>query len=359
MVINNQIKNFDYESPNLNALSKDKVLRTAWAKVPQKLNDHDRDNYKKHIKELLKQHNATLIAHYYVDADIQDLALETGGCVGDSLEMARFGVTHPAQTLLVAGVKFMGETAKILSPEKRVFIADLDANCSLDLGCTAEQFKAFCDQHPDRTVVVYANTSAEVKALSDWVVTSSIGIEIIEYLHQRGEKIIWAPDRHLGQYIQEQTGADMLLWQGSCMVHNEFKAKELAALKQQHPTSKILAHPESPAAVVALADIVGSTKKLLQATIEDKTQHFIVATDTGILHEMRKRSPEKQFTVAPTAGHGATCQSCASCPWMAMSGLKNIAEALENGSGEISLDPQLMARAKKPIQRMLDFFNQR
>jgi quinolinate synthase len=239
--------------------------------------------------------------------------------------------------------------------EKTVLMADLEAECSLDLGCPIEDFSAFCDAHPDRTVVVYANTSAEVKARADWVVTSSVGLEIVSHLHANGEKIIWGPDRHLGNYIQKQTGADMLLWQGSCIVHNEFKATELQQLKAEHPDAVVLVHPESPDSVVQLADVVGSTSKLLNATKEMDAKTFIVGTDLGILHEMQKHSPEKRFLAAPTAGESATCKSCAFCPWMAMNGLKGIEHSLETGTGEVHLAPDLAKRALKPLQRMLDF----
>ena len=310
---------------------------------------------KKTSKKLLKDNNAVLVAHYYVDPFIQDLALTTGGCVGDSLEMARFGQAHSAQTLVVAGVRFMGESAKILSMEKTVLMPDLEAECSLDLGCPADEFSAFCDAHPERTVVVYANTSAAVKARADWVVTSSVGIDIVRHLHAQGEPIIWGPDRHLGKYIARETGADMLLWQGSCLVHNEFKATELLQLKAEHPEAKVLVHPESPDSVVALADVVGSTSKLLQSTYEMDADTFIVATDLGILHEMQKRSPNKRFLAAPTAGESASCKSCAFCPWMAMNGLKGIEQCLTNNSGEVLMTPELAAAARKPLQRMLDF----
>ena len=232
---------------------------------PAVLSDTEKAQYKARIKQLLIDQNAVLVAHYYTDPEIQALAEETGGCVSDSLEMARFGRDHPAKTLIVAGVKFMGETAKILSPEKTILMPTLEATCSLDLGCPIEQFSEFCDAHPDHTVVVYANTSAAVKARADWVVTSSIALEIVEHLDSQDKKIIWAPDRHLGAYINKQTGADMLLWQGDCIVHDEFQAKALRELKKQHPTAAILVHPESPASVVELADAVGSTSQLIKA----------------------------------------------------------------------------------------------
>ncbi len=331
------------------------TVKEAWARVPEPLSKELMEAHKQAIIKQLREQNAALVAHYYVAPELQDLALETGGCVGDSLEMARIGREHPASTLIVAGVRFMGETAKILSPDKRVLMPDLEANCSLDLGCPPDEFSAFCDAHPERTVVVYANTSAEVKARADWVVTSSIALEIVTHLHQQGKKILWGPDRHLGRYIQQETGADMLMWQGSCTVHNEFKAQELLALKQQYPEAKVLVHPESNAEVIALADVVGSTSRLIQAVTALDAPTYIVATDQGILHAMRQQAPDKSFIAAPTAGTSATCKSCAFCPWMAMNDLVGIRHCLEAGSGEIHLDPHLAAAAAKPIDRMLDF----
>jgi quinolinate synthase len=312
--------------------------------------------YKEKIKQLLKDKNAVLVAHYYTDPEIQALAEETGGCVADSLEMARFGNQHPATTLIVAGVKFMGETAKILTPEKTVLMPALEATCSLDLGCPIEQFSEFCDQHPDHTVVVYANTSAAVKARADWVVTSSIALEIVEMLESEGKPIIWGPDRHLGSYIAKETGADMLMWQGACIVHDEFKAKALRELKQQYPNAAILVHPESPANVVAMADAVGSTSQLISASQQMENDTFIVATDKGIFYKMAQASPNKTFIEAPTGGTGATCRSCAHCPWMAMNGLQAIATSLENTEGhEINVDPALAEKALIPLHRMLNF----
>ena len=270
-----------------------------WARVPVEPSPAQRQVLKDRIKRLLKEQDAVLVSHYYVHPDLQDLAEETGGCVADSLEMARFGHNHPARTIVVCGVRFMGETAKILNPEKRVIMPDLDANCSLDLGCPADEFTKFCDAHPDRTVVVYANTSAAVKARADWMVTSSIGLKIVQHLHENGEKIIWAPDKHLGHYIQQQTGADMLLWQGSCMVHDEFKAFELEEMKKAHPAAKVLVHPESPDAVIRLADIVGSTTQLIRAAQALEADEFIVATDKGIIHKMKMLSPEKHSSRRP------------------------------------------------------------
>ncbi|MDY7537711.1 quinolinate synthase NadA [Undibacterium sp. 5I1] len=327
----------------------------AWARIPEAPGLAEKEILKSRIKQLLREKEAVLVAHYYVDADLQDLAEETGGCVSDSLEMARFGRDHSAKTLIVAGVKFMGETAKILSPEKTILMPDLDATCSLDLGCPAGEFAAFCDAHPDRTVVVYANTSAAVKARADWMVTSSIGLDIVAHLHAQGKKILWAPDKHLGSYIQKQTGADMLLWQGSCLVHDEFKGIELDILKAEHPDAKVLVHPESPAAVVALADMVGSTSQMIHAAKTMDATEFIVATDNGILHKMQMAAPGKKFIVAPTAGNSATCKSCAHCPWMAMNGLRNLLQVLEQGNNEILVDPAVSVKAKLCIDRMLDF----
>ena len=349
------IKPVEYEHPQQGT----SCVAHAWARTPATPSAEERVVLKERIKRLLKEKQAVLVAHYYVDADLQDLAEETGGCVSDSLEMARFGRDHAAQTLVVAGVRFMGETAKILSPEKRILMPDLDATCSLDLGCPADEFAAFCDAHPDRTVVVYANTSAAVKARADWMVTSSIGLDIVAHLHAQGKKILWAPDRHLGSYIQKQTGADMLLWQGSCLVHDEFKGVELELLKAQYPDAKILVHPESPANVVALADVVGSTTQIINAAVESDADTFIVATDNGILHKMRAAAPGKRFIEAPTAGNSATCKSCAHCPWMAMNGLQNLADVLENmetsTTNEIHVDPEIGRQAVVSINRMLDF----
>jgi len=313
------------------------------------------EEYKAKIKILLEKKNAVLVAHYYTDPMIQALAEETGGCVSDSLEMARFGRDHSAKTLVVAGVKFMGETAKILSPEKRVLMPDLEATCSLDIGCPIEEFSAFCDAHPDRTVVVYANTSAAVKARADWVVTSSIALEIVSYLDRKGEKILWGPDQHLGNYIQTQTGADMLMWQGSCIVHEEFKGQGLVDLKKVYPDAAVLVHPESPQSMIELADAVGSTSQLIKASQTLANDVFIVATDNGIFYKMQQLSPSKTFIEAPTAGSGATCRSCAHCPWMAMNDLEGLYKVLKTGENEIFVEPELRECALKPLKRMLEF----
>lgn len=220
----------------------------------------------------------------------------------------------------------------------------LEATCSLDIGCPEDEFADFCDQHPDRTVVVYANTSAAVKARADWVVTSSIAVELIEHLDRNGEKILWAPDKHLGSYVRDKSGADVLCWDGACIVHEEFKAKGLQDLKAAYPDAAILVHPESPAPVVEMADVVGSTSQLIKAACEMDNDAFIVATDKGIFYKMQQLAPGKTFLEAPTAGSGATCRSCAHCPWMAMNGLQNMLAVLEDDNGmgqEIFVDPDL------------------
>lgn len=333
-------------------------LHLARAAAPRDMTPAEKDACCDEIKALLKQRNAVLVAHYYTDAEVQALAEETGGCISDSLEMARFGKQHDAELLVVAGVRFMGETAKILSPEKRVFMPTLEATCSLDVGCPIEEFAPFCDQHPGRTVVVYANTSAAVKARADWVVTSSIAVDLIDYLDKRGEKILWAPDKHLGSYVQQKTGADMVFWDGACIVHEEFKAQGVLDLKSVYPDAAILVHPESPASVVEIADVVGSTTQLIKAACELPNSTFIVATDKGIFYKMQQLAPGKTFIEAPTGGNGASCQSCAHCPWMAMNGLENLRDILrdEDGMGqEIFVDPELGRQALVPLTRMVNF----
>ena len=315
----------------------------------------DLNALKAEIKAQLRAKDAVLIAHYYTDPMIQELAEETGGIVSDSLEMARFGNSHSAETLVVAGVKFMGETAKILTPHKRVLMPTLEATCSLDIGCPVDQFSAFCDQHPDRTVVVYANTSAAVKARADWVVTSSIALEVVDYLDSQGEKILWAPDKYLGNYVQKETGADMLLWDGSCIVHEEFKAKGIVDLKNIYPEAAVLVHPESPDSVVRLADVVGSTSQLIDAAMKLPNQKMIVATDQGIFYKMQQAVPDKELLVAPTGGSGATCRSCASCPWMGMNGLDNLLSCIENGTNEIFVDSKIAQQAIQSLDRMMNF----
>lgn len=307
------------------------------------------------IKAELKRQDAVLVAHYYTDSELQEIAEETGGCVSDSLDMAKFGNEHSASTLVVAGVRFMGETAKILNPEKRVLMPELAAECSLDLGCPAKEFSEFCDQHPDRIVVVYANTSAEVKARADYVVTSSIAVKLIQHLHGEGKKVLWAPDRHLGRYIERITGADMLLWNATCIVHDEFKFRALGRMVEQHPDAAVLVHPESPAEVIDMADVVGSTTQLINAAKTLPQSKLIVATDKGIFHKMRQAAPDKDFIEAPTGGVGATCRSCAHCPWMAMNNLDKLLKILKTGTNEIHIDEATQVKALHSTQKMMDF----
>jgi len=319
------------------------------------LSEQEKQEAKARIHAKLKAMDAVLVAHYYTAPDLQSLAEESGGCVADSLEMARFGTVQKASTLVVCGVRFMGETAKILNPEKRVLMPDLGATCSLDEGCPIDLFNTFCDDHPDHTVVVYANTSAEVKARSDWVVTSGIALPIVEHLAKAGKKILWAPDRHLGSYVQRITGAEILLWPGSCVVHEEFKSVALERIRRLHPNAAVLVHPESPESVIQQADVVGSTTALIKAVAEMDNPEFIIATDGGIFYKMRQMAPHKVLIEAPTAGEGATCVSCAHCPWMGMNSLQNLEQVLDNGGNEILIDPEIRERAVIPIQRMLDF----
>ena len=310
---------------------------------------------KKSIKSLLDEKNGVLISHYYVDEEIQELTEDLGGCVSDSLQMAKFGQNSEADLLVVSGVKFMGETSKILSPEKTILMPTLEATCSLDLGCPEEDFKKFCEEHPDREIVVYANTSAEVKALADWVVTSSIALEVVEHLHSQGKKIIWAPDKHLGKYIEDYTGADMILWDASCIVHDEFKYQGLSDMKKLHPDAGVLVHPESPMEVIKLADAVGSTSQILQAAKNLDFNKFIVATDKGIFYQLEKNNPKKVFFEAPTAGNGAQCKSCSQCPWMGLNSLENLEKTLLDMKNIINVSEEIIQKAQISLNRMTSF----
>ena len=330
----------------------DNVAPSPW------LSEAEKADYIVKIKALLKQKNAVVIAHYYVDDELQALAESTGGYVSDSLDMANFGAQHKADTLVICGVRFMGETSKILSPEKTIIMPTLDAECSLDLGCPIEEFSQFCDQHPDREVVVYANTSVEVKARADWIVTSSNAIQIITHLMDEGKKIVWGPDRHLGQYIKNKTNADMIMWQGNCVVHDEFKLYELEELMKKHPQAEVLVHPESPESVIAKADFVGSTKQIIAAGKKSTAPTLIIATDHGLFYKMRQQVPDKLLIPAPTGGKSATCKSCAHCPWMAMNTLVNLYESLRDGTNAIEVDEEIRKQALIPLNRMIDFSHQ-
>jgi len=347
MTMNSTQANTDWETtvPSTNEIEDNK---------PQ-INEQQQNALMQRIKQLLAEQNAVLVAHYYTDPILQQLADESGGCVADSLEMARFGKESPADKIVVAGVRFMGETAKILSPEKTVVMPALEANCSLDLGCAPEDFIPFCDAHPDHIVVVYSNTSARVKARADWVVTSGIATKVVKHLAAEGKKILWAPDRHLGTYIKNVTHADMLLWQGSCIVHDEFKADALLALKEKHPEAKILVHPESSYTVVEMADVVGSTTQLIKAVQSMPDKSFIVATDNRIFYKMQQAAPDKKLIEAPTGGIGASCTMCAHCSWMAMNSLQGILEVLEQDSNHIEVEESIRLKAFASTQRLLDF----
>ena len=306
-------------------------------------------------KNLLARTESTLLAHYYVDANLQALAEESGGFVGDSLQMAEFGAVVESPNIIVAGVRFMGETAKILAPHKTVRVLDTEAECSLDLSCPLDEFTAFCANFPQHKIVVYANTSAEVKAKADWVVTSSIAQEVIEHLGDAGESIIWAPDKHLGHYLQRQTGADMVLWDGACVVHEEFKVKAIADMRRLYPQAGLLAHPESPHGLLQIADAVGSTSQLIDAAKRLPHTEFIVATDRGIFYKMQQAVPDKTLHIASTQGKGASCKSCGHCPWMGLNDLERLHNVLQHQSNEIDLAPATVEAAMVPLKRMLEF----
>ena len=340
----------------MDQLEFNRKIRQHWPPEPHvRQNDALDQELISDIKALLAEKNAVILAHYYTEPVIQMLAEATGGMVGDSLEMARFGAGHPATTLLIAGVRFMGESAKILSPEKRVLMPDLKAECSLDLGCDPEEFKKFSAAHPDRVVVVYANTSAAIKAMADWTVTSSIAVDVIRHLASGGQKIIWAPDRYLGSYLQKLTGADMLLWDACCIVHAEFDAAAISRLLAANPGTELLVHPEARPEVVAMADVVGSTSQLLQAAITRPARRFIVATETGIFYKMQQAAPDKEFIAAPTSAAASDFRCNATCPWMKMNSLEKIYNTLNKASGEIILAPEIISKALRPLTRMLDF----
>lgn len=315
----------------------------------------NKDDLFESITHNLKKNKATVVSHYYVDPLIQEITEKTGGFVGDSLEMAKFGNRCKSENLIVCGVKFMAETAKILSPEKSIFVPTLESTCSLDLGCPADELKELKNKHPERELVVYANTSAEVKAMSDWVVTSSIAKEIIEDLHFEGKKILWAPDKYLGSYLQKETGADMILWDSACVVHEEFKSNGIKDLKALHPDAGVLVHPESPPEVIEMADAVGSTSHLIKASKELDFDKFIVATDKSIFYKMSQFSPNKEFFEAPTGGVGSSCKSCAHCPWMGLNSLYNLDKCVLELKNEIQLDESLIQSAKEPLDKMIQF----
>lgn len=297
------------------------------------------------IAHLKKEKNAVILANYYQDADIQDIA----DYIGDSLGLAQNAEKTPADIILFAGVHFMAETAKILNPKKKVLIPDLKAGCSLADSCPPADFAAFKAQHPDHIVLTYINCTADIKALSDVIVTSTNAVQIVESF-PKDQKIIFAPDKNLGAYINKLTGRNMVLWNGSCMVHEIFSLEKIIKLKAQHPEALLLAHPECEAALLDRADFIGSTTALLNFSKKSDAKEFIVATETGIIHQMQKASPHKTFIPAPPNN---TC-ACNDCPHMKLNTLEKIYVALKYEQPEILMDEQLIEKAKKPISKMLE-----
>ena len=298
------------------------------------------------IKRLKKEKNALIMAHYYQRDEIQEIA----DFIGDSLALARQATKTDADIIVMCGVHFMGETAKILNPEKKVLIPDMNAGCSLADSCDPEKFKKFVESHPDYTVISYVNTSAKVKALTDIVVTSGNARKIVEQLPPE-EKIIFGPDHNLGEYINSVTGRDMLLWNGACHVHDRFSIEKILEMKKSHPGAKILVHPECRRPLQLIADKVGSTAALLEYAQTDDAPEYIVVTESGILFEMRNKCPGKTFLAAPA--EDAECQ-CNECDFMKLNTLKKVYECLRDESPEIIVDEEIAQKAVKPIQRMLE-----
>jgi quinolinate synthase len=303
-------------------------------------------NYISEIKRMKKAKNAIILAHYYQTGDIQDLA----DFVGDSLALSRKAAENDADIILFAGVKFMAETAKILAPEKRVLLPDMNAGCSLADSCKAEDFKKFIDDNPGRTVITYVNTTAEIKALSDISCTSSNAVEIVSSLPP-DEKIIFAPDRNLGNYVLNKTGRDIVVWNGTCHVHEEFSLEAIIKLKEENPGAKIIVHPECELPVRMVADFIGSTSALLQFTIKDNAKCYIVATEPGIIHQMKKEMPEKKYIPAPPKD--STC-GCSECNFMKLITIEKIYKCLKTEKPEIFIDPDIIKNARKPIKRMIE-----
>ena len=298
------------------------------------------------INRLKKEKNAVIMAHYYQMGDIQDIA----DVIGDSLALAQWAAKTDADIIVLCGVHFMGETAKILSPSKKVLVPDLEAGCSLADSCPADAFEAFTKAHPDHTVISYVNTTAAVKALTDVVVTSTNAKKIVDQF-PKDAKLIFGPDRNLGNYINSVTGREMFLWDGACHVHEQFSVEKLVKLKSEHPGSLILAHPECKNTVLTMADFIGSTQALLNyATASDKNS-FLVATESGILHEMQKQNPDKEFIPVPP--NDSTC-ACNECNFMRLNTLQKLYDCLKNGSPEILIDEEIRVKAVKPILRMLE-----
>lgn len=298
------------------------------------------------INVLKKEKNAIILAHYYQEPEIQDIA----DFVGDSLALAQWATKTTADIIVLCGVHFMGETAKILSPEKRVFIPDLEAGCSLADSCPADEFEKFIRQHPNHTVISYVNTTAAVKALTDIVVTSTNAKQVVDLL-PKDEKIIFGPDKNLGDYINKLTGREMLLWNGSCHVHEQFSMEKIKELKKQYPKALLLAHPECPKYLLEIADHIGSTSSILKFATDSDNKQFIVATESGILHQMQKENSEKEFIPAPP--EDSTC-ACNECFYMRMNTLQKLYSCLENEYPEIFIEEDVRIKAVKPIERMLE-----
>ncbi len=306
-------------------------------------------NLEEEILRLKRDMNAVILAHYYQEDDIQDIA----DIIGDSLELARKAAETEADVIVFCGVKFMAEGAKILNPTKKVLLPDMKAGCSLEYSCPPAQFKAFRERHPDHLALTYINCSAEIKALSDIIVTSSNAEAIINSL-PREQKIIFAPDKFLGSYLAKKTGRDMVLWDGSCMVHERFSERELVKLKTAHPQAAVIAHPECPQALLDHADYIGSTSGLLGFAEKQPGGEFIVLTEAGILHQMEKRSPGSRFYPVPTALDGGACVSCNTCPYMKLNTMEKLYLCMLHQEPELTLPPELIVAAKKPLDRMLE-----
>ncbi|OGU40676.1 MAG: quinolinate synthase [Ignavibacteria bacterium RIFOXYB2_FULL_35_12] len=310
------------------------------------LNTEVEIDYRDEILKLKKGSNAVILAHYYQESEIQDLA----DFVGDSLELARRAKSTNADIIVFAGVHFMAETAKILSPHKPVLLPDLEAGCSLADSCPAPLFKAFREKHPDHVAITYINCTAAVKALSDIICTSSNAEKIINQI-PKDQPILFAPDRNLGKYLIKKTGRDMLLWDGTCIVHETFSERKIIDLQTEYPDAKLIAHPECEDALLNRADYIGSTSKLLQFTKEDSSLSYIVATEVGIIHQMKKASPHKNFIPAPPEKNNCNCNEC---PYMKLNTLEKLYLCMKNGKPEITMDKEILLKALKPIERMLE-----
>jgi quinolinate synthase len=306
-------------------------------------------NLEEEILRLKREMNAVILAHYYQEDELQDIA----DVIGDSLELARRAAETSADVIVFCGVKFMAEGAKILNPSKKVLLPDLKAGCSLETSCPPDKFKAFREKHPEHIAVTYINCSAEIKALTDIIVTSSNAEAILNSL-PTDQKIIFAPDKYLGSYLNKKTGRDMLLWDGSCMVHERFSEVELVKLKTRHPKAYVIAHPECPETLLNYADYIGSTSGLLAYTEKRPKSEFIVLTEAGILHQMKKRSPGSVFYGVPSALDGGACVSCNTCEYMKMNTMQKLYLCMRDQSPELILSPELIAAARKPLDRMLE-----